>query len=404
MRPSRVSLRRGVLVAFLPIALALVISRAAEAQKIVKVGVILTYSGPDASLSEPIDRAFELYMKLHKQDLPPGVEVQVIKRDDTGPKPDVAKRLAQELIVRDHIQILSGGLWTPNVAATAPLATDAKIPYVLMSSGTASTTRLSPYIARFSFTQWQMSYQLGKWAPANGRRTAVTLVSDYAPGYDGEAAFTRGFTEGGGSIVTAMRIPVASPDYVPFLERARQLKPDCLYVFSPGGSAATAFIKAYHELGLDTAGIQLVTSGGTLPDDELRNMGDAALGVISASHYSASGDRPANRAFVAEWKKAYGPDSLPNYFSPGGWDGMAAIYELARRQNGDIDAARSMEILKGWSNPDSPRGPIRIDPETRDIIQNIYLRRVEKVNGTLTNVEFATVPAVKDPWKELNPP
>jgi branched-chain amino acid transport system substrate-binding protein len=394
---------RRISVAFFWLAVALAFSREAEAQKIVKVGIILTYSGPDASLGEPVDRAFELYMKLHKQDLPPGVEVQVIKRDDTGAKPDVAKRLAQELIVRDHIQILSGGLWTPNVAATAPLATDAKMPYVLMASGTANTTRLSPYIARFSFTQWQMSYELGKWAPANGHSAAVTLVSDYAPGYDGEAAFTRGFTDGGGKIVAAMRVPVDSPDYVPFLERVRLLKPDCLYVFTPGGSAATAFIKTYHELGLDKAGIQLVASGGTLPDDELRNMGDAALGIISASHYSASGDRPANRAFVAEWKKAYGPDSLPNYFSPGGWDGMAAIYELARQQKGDIDPARSMEILKNWSNPDSPRGPIRIDPATRDIIQNIYLRRVENVNGALMNVEFATVPAVKDPWKELNP-
>jgi len=384
--------------------LALALARPAEAQKIVKVGVILTYSGPDASIAEPIDRAFELYMKLHKQDLPPGVEVQIIKRDDTGPKPDVAKRLAQELIVRDHIQILSGGLWTPNVLATAPLATEANIPYVLMSSGTAVVTRKSPNIVRFSFTQWQMSYQLGKWAPANGHRAAVTLVSDYAPGYDGEEAFTRGFTDGGGKILAALRVPVDSFDYVPYLERARQMKPDCLYVFAPGGEAATSFIKAYHELGLDHSGIQLVASGGVLPDDELKNMGDAALGVISASHYSASGDRPANRAFVAAWKKEYGADALPNYFSPGGWDGMAAIYTLAREEKGDIDPARSLEILKHWSNPDSPRGPIRIDPETRDIIQNIYLRKVEKVKGVLTNVEFATIPAVKDPWKELNPP
>jgi len=395
---------RFTLTAFLSLVLAVVIAEPAAAQKVVKVGVILTYSGPDSSIAEPIDRAFELYTKLHKQDLPPGVEVQIIKRDDTGPKPDVAKRLAQELIVRDHIQILSGGLWTPNVFATAPLATEANIPYVLMSSGTAVATRKSPNIVRLSFTQWQMSYQLGKWAPANGHHAAVTLVSDYAPGYDGEEAFTRGFKDGGGEILEAMRVPVDSPDYIPFLEHARQLKPDCLYVFSPGGQAATSFIKAYHELGLDQSGIQLVASGGVLPDDELRNMGDAALGVISASHYSASGDRPANRAFVAAWKKEYGPDALPNYFSPGGWDAMAAIYTLAREEKGEIELGRSMDILKHWSNPDSPRGPIRIDPETRDIVQNIYLRRVEKVKGVLTNVEFATIPMVKDPWKEFNPP
>lgn len=397
------SLMRSVSIAFLPLAFALIMGRPAEAQKIVKIGVILTYSGPDASLGEQIDRAFELYMKLHKQDLPPGVEIQVIKRDDTGPAADVAKRLAQELIVHDRVQILSGGDWTPNVAAIAPLVTEAKIPYVLMGSGTAKITRLSPFIARLAFTQWQMSYHLGKWASANGHRLAVTLVSDYAPGYDAEAAFTRGFTDGGGKIATALRIPLSSPDFVPFLERIRGFKPDSLFVFTPGGSTAVAFVKTFHELGLDHSGIQLMASGGTLPDDELQSMGDAVLGAISSSHYSASGDRPANRKFIAVWKKEYGAGSLPNYFSVGGWDGMAAIFELVRRQRGDIDPIRSMEILKGWSNPDSPRGPISIDPKTRDIVQNVYIRRVEKVNGALTNVEIATVPAVKDPWKELNP-
>lgn len=394
---------RSLLVTLLSVAVALAVSRPVEAQKIVKIGVILTYSGPYASLGDQVDRALELYVKLHKQDLPPGVEVQIIKRDDTGPLPDVAKRLAEELIVRDRVQILSGGNWTPNVAAIAPLATEARIPYVLMGSGTSSITRLSPFIARLAFTQWQMSYPLGRWASANGYRTAVTLVTDYAPGYDAEAAFTRGFTDGGGKVAGAMRVPLKNPDFVPFLERIRQRKPDCVFVFTPGGSAAVAVIKTYRELGLDRSGIQLVASGATLPDDELQTMGDAALGIVSASHYSASAHRPANRAFVEEWKTAYGPDSLPNYFSVGGWDGMAAIFELVRRQQGDIDPARSMDILKGWSNPDSPRGPIRIDPETRDVIQNIYIRRVEKVDGKLTNVEFATVPAVKDPWKELNP-
>jgi branched-chain amino acid transport system substrate-binding protein len=374
------------------------------AAETVKVGLVLTYSGSYASDGEQIDRAAELYLKLHRHDLPPGVEIRLVKRDDTGPSPDVAKRLAQELIVREHVQVLAGCVFTPNAAAIAPLATEAKIPFVLMGTGTSNTTRLSPYITRFSFTQWQMSEPLGRWAAAHGYRTAATLVTDYAPGYDAEAAFTRGFTEGGGKIVDALRVPVKEPDFVPFLARIRELRPNALFIFTPGGGAAIAVVKAYRELGLEQAGIQLMTSGATLADNELPGLGEAALGAISASHYSASGKRPANAAFVAAWREAYGVDSLPNYFSVGGWDGMAAIVDLVRQQKGSIAPERSMEILKAWSNAESPRGPIHIDPETRDIVQNIYIRKVEKVNGVLTNVEFATVPAVKDPWKALNPP
>jgi branched-chain amino acid transport system substrate-binding protein len=392
------------LLAMLLAAAALTLGRPAAADTVVKVGLILTYSGPYASDGEEIDRAAELYLKLHQKDLPPGVSIELVKRDDTGPSPDVAKRLAQDLIVRERVQILAGCVFTPNAAAIAPLATEAKIPFVLMGTGTSSTTRLSPYITRFSFTQWQMSEPLGRWAAANGYRTAATLVTDYAPGYDAEAAFTRGFTEGQGKVVSALRVPVKNPDFAPFLARIRDSAPDALFVFTPGGAPAVAVVKAFKELGLNGAGIQLMTSGATLADNELPSLGEAALGAISASHYSASGERPANAAFVAAWRAAYGETSLPNYFSVGGWDAMAAIVDLVIRQQGAIDPARSMEIVKGWSNRESPRGPILIDPETRDIVQNIYIRKVERVKGALTNVEFATVAAVKDPWKELNPP
>jgi branched-chain amino acid transport system substrate-binding protein len=395
---------RKALALLISVTAALVHGSAAAAETVVKVGVILTYSGSYASDGEQIDRAAELYLKLHRQDLTPGVEIRLVKRDDTGPSPDVAKRLAQELIVRERVQILAGCVFTPNAAAIAPLASEAKIPFVLMGTGTSSTTRLSPYIVRFSFTQWQMSEPLGRWAAENGYRTAATLVTDYAPGYDAEAAFTRGFTEGQGKVLAALRVPVNGPDFVPFLERIRELKPNAVFVFTPGGAAAIAAVKSYKELGLDRTGIQFLTSGATLADDELPSLGDAALGAISSSHYSASGKRPANEAFVAAWQQTYGQDSLPNYFSVGGWDAMAAIVDLVRQQKGVIDPERSMEILKGWSNTESPRGPIRIDPATRDIVQNIYLRKVEKVKGVLTNVEFATVPAVKDPWKELELP
>jgi branched-chain amino acid transport system substrate-binding protein len=376
---------------------------AAPQTKAVKIGIILTYSGPDASIGEAIDRGAELYRTLHQGDLPAGVELQLIKRDETGPTPDVAKRLARELIVRDRVQILTGGQWTPNVSAIAPLATEAGIPYVVMSSGTASTTRLSPFLVRVAFTTWQHSYHLGKWAAANGLTRVSTIVSDYAAGADAEDAFVQGFKGAGGQIVSSVRAPLRTADYVPFLERARRDKPQAVYGFNPGGPEATRFIKAYHDLGLAAAGIQLIGPNAIVPDDELKNMGEAALNVISASHYSAAGDRPANRTFVSEWKKAYGQDTVPNYFAVGGWDGMAAIFDVIRQQNGILDATRSREILTNWSNPDSPRGPMRIDPETRDVIHNIYIRRVQRVDGELRNVEFATIPDVKDPWKELHP-
>jgi branched-chain amino acid transport system substrate-binding protein len=404
-RPSKgAHLMRNLVAALLSLPTVLAFSDPAAAEAVVKVGIILTYSGPYASDGEEIDRAAELYLKLHQKDLPPGVRIELLKRDDTGPSPDVAKRLAQDLIVRDRVQILAGCVFTPNAAAIAPLATEAKVPFVLMGTGTSSTTRLSPYITRFSFTQWQMSEPLGRWAAANGYRTVATLVTDYAPGYDAEAAFTRGFTEGGSKVVSALRVPVKNPDFAPFLARIRDAAPSALFVFTPGGGPAVAVVKAFKELGLDKAGIQLMTSGATLADNELPSLGEAALGAISASHYSASGERPANAAFVAAWREAYGADSLPNYFSVGGWDAMAAIVDVVSRQKGTIDPARSMEILKGWANPESPRGPILIDAETRDIVQNIYIRKVERVKGALTNVEFATVAAVKDPWKQLNPP
>jgi branched-chain amino acid transport system substrate-binding protein len=231
----------------------------------------------------------------------------------------------------------------------------------------------------------------------------TTLVSDYASGVDAEDAFTAGFTEGGGTVVSKIRAPLRSADYVPFLERIRREKPQALYAFNPGGPEATRFIKAYDDLGLAEAGIRLIGPAAIVPDDELRNMGDAALGVISSGHYSAAADRPANAAFISAWKAAYGDASVPSVFAIGGWDGMAAIVDVIRQQNGDITLARSQEILRNWSNPDSPRGPMQIDPATRDVVHNIYIRRVEKTGDGLRNVEFATIPAVKDPWKELHP-
>jgi len=366
----------------------------------IKVGVINTYSGPFATLGDLIDKGIKLYMKQNADKLPPGVKIELVIRDAGGPNPDKAKQIAQELIVRDKIQILTGVVFTPNALAIAPLTQEAKLPFFIMNAGTSVITERSPYIARFSFTLWQSTYPLGAWASRKYKR-AYIAVSDFAPGHDSEAGFERGFTEGGGKIVGKVRIPLANPDFVPFMQRAKDAQPDVVFSFVPAGRQATQIMKAYGDLGLDKAGIKFIGPGDITTDEELPNMGDVALGVITMHHYSAAATRPANKAFIAAWKKEYGAKSWPSFMSVGAWDAMDAIYYVIREQKGRIDPDRTMALVKKYRNPNSPRGPIAIDPETRDIIQNEYMREVKKVGGQLANVEFETFPQVKDPWKEL---
>jgi branched-chain amino acid transport system substrate-binding protein len=367
----------------------------------VKIGVVNTYTGAAASFGDMTDKAMNLYLKLHEKDLPPGVKIELVRRDDGGPNPDKAKQLAQELIVRDKVQLLAGVAFTPNALAIAPLTAEAKIPLVITNAGTSVITTRSPYLVRVSFTLWQSVYPLGQWA-ARKYKTAYTLVSDYAPAHDAETAFMQGFKAGGGQIVGSVRVPLQNPDFAPFMQRVKDTKPGALMVFIPAGKTATAVMKTYGELGLPAAGIKLIGPGDITTDEELPNMGDVALGVTTVFHYSAAAERPANKRFVEAWKKAYGADSTPNFAAVGAWDGMAMIVEAVRQQKGKIDADRTMEIFRNWKNPESPRGPIAIDPETRDIVQNEYLREVRKVGGSLANVELETIAtAVKDPWKEL---
>ncbi len=377
----------------------------ALAQTTVKVGLILSFSGQGASIAEQMDKAIRLYTKQNEGKLG-NIKIELIRRDDTGPNPDVARRLAQELITRDRISILTGLIYTPNANAVAPLASEAKLPVVIMNAGTSSTIRLSPYLARVSFTLWQSSYPLGQWAAKQPTiKRAYTAVTDYGPGHDGEAAFTRGFTEGGGQMVGSVRMPLAqNVDFTPFMQRVRDARPDTLFVFVPAGPIATAVMKAYSDLGLPQAGIRLIGPGDITPDEELPNMTQAPEGIVTMHHYSAAATRPQNRAFVEAWKKEYGANSTPSFYSVGAWDAMDAIYFVARAQNGRIDGDRTMQLLRNWQNPDSPRGPVRIDPETRDVVQNMYLRRLERVGGQLANVEFETIPMVKDPWPQFNPP
>ena len=368
----------------------------------VKIGLLLPLSGPAASLGDQMDKAVQLYMKMHAKDLPPGVKIEIVKRDTTGPNPDVAKRLVTELVTRDRVDIIAGVVFTPNAHAIAPVATEAKKPFIIMNAGTSVTTTLSPYIVRFSFTLWQASYPMGGWAAKNNIKRAYTTVADYGPGHDAEAAFTKGFTDAGGQIVGSIRMPLQNPDFVPFMQRVKDAKPDALFVFVPAGRQATALMKAYSDLGLPQERIRLIGPGDITTDEELPNMGDVPLGVITMHHYSAAATRPANKAFVDAWKKDYGPNSTPSFMSVGAWDGMTAIYHAIREQKGKIDGDKTVALLKGYKIDNSPRGPIMIDAETRDVVQNEYLRRVERVGGNLANVELETIPMVKDPWKEIN--
>jgi len=380
--------------------LALAVGAPAAAQT-VRVGFLGVYSGAFAPLGEYIDKGAKLYMKNNADKLPPGVKIELVVRDAGGPNPDKAKQLVQEMVVRDKIQILTGLVFTPNALAIAPLATEAKLPTAIMNAGASVITTRSPYLARFSFTLWQSSYPLGQWA-AKKYKSAYILVSDFGAGHDSEAAFEKGFSDGGGQIVAKVRMPLQSPDFVPFMQRVKDTKPDILFAFIPAGKQATAIMKAYGELGLDKAGIKFIGPGDITTDEELPNMGDVALGALTAHHYSAAADRPANKAFVAAWRKEYGANSTPNFMAVGAWDAMDAIYQAIREQRGKIDPDKTMEIFKNYTNPNSPRGPIAIDPETRDIVQNEYIREVRRVGGQLANVEIETIPHVKDQWKELN--
>jgi branched-chain amino acid transport system substrate-binding protein len=370
----------------------------------VKIGLINSYTGFVAQPADQGQKGFDLYVKLHEKDLPPGVKIELLRRDDTS-NPEVGKRLAQELITRDHVQLLTGIVLSPVAAAVAPMTAEAKVPLLLdIAAAGAAIPRLSPYVARISFTLWQESYPIGKWAAEQGWKTGYTAVSDFIPGHDAEAAFTKAFTDRGGKMIGSVRFPPTNPDFSPFVQRIKDAKPDVVFIFVPAGTQATAMIKAMQDLGLREAGINVVAPQDLLPDEELPRMGDTPLGLITSGTYSADAKRPANETFVAAWKREYGDKSIPDFFSVDAWDGMAAIYDLVKETKGSFTADQAMAFLSHWKDPDSPRGPIMIDPQTRDIVQNVYIRRVEKQDGRLVDVEIATLPMVKDPWKELNPP
>ena len=389
------NLRKGALFAAFAFA-----ATAASAQTI-KIGLVNSTSGPFATLGDQIDKSVKLYMKQNADKLPPGVKIELIVRDDGGPNPDNGKRLTQELIVRDKVNFLTGYIWTPNTAASAPLLTESKTPLVIMNAAASVLTTMSPYIVRASLTLWQSGYEMGKWASTKYKR-AYTMVTDFVPGHDAETAFIKGFRDGGGEIVGSVRMPIKSPDFVAFMQRAKDLKPEVIFNMVTAGAPSTAIMKAYGELGLRQAGIPFIGTGDAVTEEELVHMGDVPIGYISAWNYSMAGDRPANKAYLAAWEREYGKTSPPGFIAVAAYDAMDMIYTAIREQKGKVDPDATMKILANYKNPNSPRGPISIDPATRDIVQNIYIRETRKVGDRVMNVEIATVPNVKDPWKELN--
>ena len=371
----------------------LTVSVGVQAQEKFKIGLILPMTGAFASTGKQIEAAAKLYVAQHG-DTVAGKKVEIIVRDDTS-APDVTKRMAQELIVNEKVNALAGFGLTPLALATAPLATQSKTPLVVMAAATSSITQASPYIVRTSFTLPQAAMGMAEWAPKNGIKNVVSLVADYGPGIDAEKYFTQFFEAKGGKVTEALRVPLRNPDYSPFLQKVRDLKPDALFVFVPSGASAT-LMKQFTERGLDKAGIKLIGTGDITDDDILNSMGEAALGVVTAQHYSASHDSALNKQFVAAFEKANN-GMRPNYMAVGGYDGMRVILEAAKvTQGGRGDVL--LAAMKGQTF-ESPRGPVKIDPETRDVIHNIYVRKVERVNGQLFNQEFETLKDVKDPGK-----
>jgi branched-chain amino acid transport system substrate-binding protein len=363
----------------------------AQAQETVKIGLILPMTGGQASTGKQIDNAVKLYMQ-QKGDTVAGKKIEVILRDDAA-VPDNTKRLAQELIVNDKVNFIAGFGVTPAALAAAPLATQAKIPEIVMAAGTSIITERSPYIVRTSFTLAQSSTIIGDWAAKNGIKKVATLTSDYAPGNDALNFFKQNFTAGGGEVVEEVKVPLANPDFAPFLQRMKDSKPDAIFVFVPAGQGGN-FMKQYAERGL--TGIKVIGPGDVMDDDLLNGMGDAALGAVTAHLYSAAHPSAMNKDFVAAYKKAF--STRPGFMAVSGYDGIHLIYEALKKTGGKTDGDALVEAMKGmkW---ESPRGPISIDPETRDIVQNIYIRKVERVDGELYNVEFATFEAVKDAGK-----
>ncbi|WP_343729838.1 ABC transporter substrate-binding protein [Duganella sp.] len=365
----------------------------ASAAEPLKVGLIVPMSGPFASTGRQIEAAVKLYMQQNGS-VAGGRPVEIILKDDGGVSPDVTKRLAQELVARDKVQVLAGFGLTPLAFAAAPVATQAKVPMIVMAAATSVIPQRSPYIVRTGFTLAQVTAPMAQWAGKNKIKSVVTFVSDYGPGLDAEKVFVKGFTEAGGKVVDSLRAPLRNPDYAPFLAKVKDLKPDALFVFVPSGEGA-AVLKQFTDRGLAAAGIRLICTGDVLDDDLMTSIGPASAGVVSSHHYSAAHPSAENKAYVDAFTKA-NKGMRPNFHSVGAYDGMHMLYQALKQTNGDSNGDKLLAAMKGmaWT---SVRGPVSIDAATRDIVQTVYIRKAEAVGGAWFNVEFDQVEKVRDP-------
>lgn len=388
---------RRILIRAAVVAAALLQAPPAIAEEPIRVGLLAEFSGPFAAYGKQIHGGIKAYLQQHG-DACAGRKIEVLLKDTTGPAPEVAKRLAQDLVTQDKVDFLAGFGLTPNALAVAPLATQAKTPMVVMNAASSVITTRSPYVARVSMTLPQVTAPMALWAAKNGIRKVYTLVSDYAPGLDAEAAFIKTFTANGGEVLGSARVPLKNPDFAPFVQRAKDAAPQAVFIFVPAGEQGIAFVKAFTERGLRQAGIRLIGPGDVVDDDVLEAMGEPTLGIVTTHHYSAAHDSPENAAFKKAYAAANGSGSRPNFMAVAGYDGMAAICEAAKKLKGKLEADAVMAALKGLELQ-SPRGHIRIDPDTRDIVQTVYVRRVERTKGGLYNVEFDRFPDQKDPGK-----
>jgi branched-chain amino acid transport system substrate-binding protein len=367
----------------------------AMAQQTIKIGVILPYSGQFADPGAQIDNGIKLYLQQHG-DTVAGKKIEIVRKDTGGIAPDVAKRLAQELIVRDKVDLLAGFSLTPNALAAADVSAQAKKFMVVMNAATSIVTTKSPYIARVSFTLPQLNEPLGLWAYRNGVRKVYTMVADFAAGHDAEAAFQGAFKGAGGEIVGAVRYPVANPDFSAFVQRAKDTAPEAIFVFVPGGAQSPAIAKALADRGIDPRTTKVMSQMELTDEQALKSMGDTALGIITTGHYDYNLDTKTNREFVAAFNAAFKRN--PDFFAVGGYDGMRLIVEALNKTGGNVDGDTLIGAAKGMAW-ESPRGPMSIDPATRDVVQTVYMRRVERAGGMLVNVAFDKIENVKDPVK-----
>lgn len=368
----------------------------ARAQDTIKIGLIASFSGPMADYGRRIKNGIDAYLLAHG-DTVAGKKVEVLVRDTTGPLPEVSKRLAQELLTREHVDFLAGFDFTPEAMAAAPLATQAKTPMIIMNAAASSVTEKSPYIARVSFTLQQIAAPMGKWAAKHGFKKVYSIVSDYAPGLDAEAGFEKTFVAAGGQIVGSVKVPLKGPDLAPYVHRIQDAKPDAVFVFVPGGDQITAFMKAFQERGLGRDGVKVLLVS-ELPNEVLQALGESATNVFISTQYLEGRDTPENEKFLKAYEQVANDKELPAPYSVAGYDGMVAIYAVAEKLNGNIDGDKAMAVLKGLQL-ESPRGPISIDPQTRDIVQTIYIGSIKRVDGKNSVVEIAHYDNVKDPGK-----